>query len=60
MFKPCDVLEGLGHFDGIVASLVCILRKQRAGRGEKCLLKTPANAICETLIFKMPLDASAL
>ena len=60
MFKPCDVLESLGHFDGIVASLVCILTKQRAICGEKCLLKTPANAISETLIFKMFPDALAL
>ena len=60
MFEPCIVLEGLGNFDGIVASLGCILMKQRARRGEKCLLKTPANVISETLIFKMSLGASAL
>ena len=28
MFEPCDVLERLGHFDGIVPSLVCIPTKQ--------------------------------
>ena len=62
MFKPCDVLESLGHFNSIVASLVCILMKQRALRGEKCPLKTPANAISDTRIFKnlMFPDASAL
>ena len=60
MFKPCDVLESLGHFNSIVASLVCILMKQRAVRGEKCPLKTPANAISDTRIFKMFPDASAL
>ena len=27
--EPCDVVERLGHFDGIALSLVCILMKQR-------------------------------
>ena len=59
MFKPCDVLESLGHFNSIVVSLVCILMKQRAVCGEKCPLKTPANAISDTRIFKMFPNASA-
>ena len=59
MFKPCDALESLGHFNSIVASFVCILMKQRVVRGEKCPLKIPANAISDTRIFKMFLDASA-
>ena len=57
MFEPCDVLERLGHFDGIVPSLACILTKQRGVRGGKYLLKTPGNTIFETLIFKISLEA---
>ena len=54
-------MECLGHFDGIVPSLACILTKQHGGSGGiKYLLKSPGNAISETLNFKMPLDASAL
>ena len=55
-----DVLERLGHFDGIVPSLACILMKQRGIRGGKYLLKTPGNAISEALNFKMSLEVSAL
>ena len=59
-FEPCDVLEHLGHFDGIVPSLACIVPKQHGVLGRKYLLKTSGNTISETLIFKMSLDASAL
>ena len=58
--KPCDVLEHLGNFDGIVPSLVCILMKQHGIHGGKCLLKTPGNAISVTQNFKMSLAASTL
>ena len=34
--------------------------KQHSIRGSKYLLKTPGNAISETLNFKMSLDASAV
>ena len=57
MFEPCDVVERLGHFNGIILSLACILTKQLGVRGGKFLLKSPGNAISETL---MPLDASDL
>ena len=57
---PCNVVEHLGHFDGIVPSLACILTKQHGVRSEKYLLKTPGNTISETLNFKISLDASAL
>ena len=56
----CNVVEHLGHFDGIVPSLACILTKQHGVRGGKYLLKTPGNTISETLNFKISLDASAL
>ena len=60
MFEPCDVMERLGHFDGIVHSLACILTKQHGIHGGKYLLKTPGSAISKTLIFKMSLDGSVL
>ena len=60
MFEPCDVVERLGHFNGIILSLACILTKQHGVRVEKFLLKSPGNAISETLNFKMSLDASVL
>ena len=60
MFEPCDVVERLGHFNGIILSLECILIKQHGVRGGKFLLKSPGNANSETLNFKMSLDASAL
>ena len=60
MFELCDVLEHQGHFDGIVPSLACILTEQRGICGQKHLLKTPGNAISDTLIFKISLDPSAL
>ena len=60
MFEPCDVVERLGHFNGIILSLVCFLTKQHGVRGGKFVLKSPGNAISETLNFKMSLDASAL
>ena len=50
----------MGHFDGIVPSLVCILTRQPDVRGAKYLLKTSGNTFSETLFFKMSLDASAL
>ena len=60
MFKQCDVVESLGHFDGIVPSLACILMNRQGILSEKYLLKTHGNAISETVIFKIALDASAL
>ena len=57
MFEPCDVVERLGHFNGIILSLACILTIQLGVRGGKFLLKSPGNAISETL---MSLDASDL
>ena len=59
-FAPCNVVEHLGHFDGIVPSLACILTKQHGVHGGKYLLKTPGNTISETLNFKISLNASAL
>ena len=59
-YELCNVLERLGHFNGIVPSLACILTKQYGVYGGKYLLKTSGNAISETTIFKMSLDASAL
>ena len=59
MFEPYNVLECLGHFEGIVLNLACILAKQHGVCGGKYLLKIPGNAISETLIFKMSLDALA-
>ena len=48
-------------FDGIVPSLARVLMKQHGIRGGgEYLLKTPENAISETLNFKMSLDATAL
>ena len=52
-------MERLGHFDGTVPSLACNLTKQQGLRGG-IPLETPGNAISETLIFKISLDASAL
>ena len=60
MFEPCDVVERLGHFNGIIPSLARILTKQHGFPGGKFLLKTPGNAISETFNLKMSLDASAL
>ena len=60
MFESCDIVECLGHFDGILSSLACILMKQHGICGGKCLLKTPGKTISETLNFKLSLDASAL
>ena len=60
MIELCDVVECLGHFDGIVTSLACILTKQHGVHVGKYLLKPPGNDIYETLNFKMSLDASAL
>ena len=53
-------MEHLGHFNGIIPSLGCILIKQHGVRGGKCLLKTPGNAISESINFRMALDTSAL
>ena len=55
MFEPCNVLDHLGHFDGIVPSLACILMKQHGVRSGKDLLKTPGKTISETQNFKMSL-----
>ena len=60
MFELWDVLESLGHFDGIVPSLTCILTKQHGVHSGKYLLKNPGNTISETWIFKMFLASSAL
>ena len=57
-FEPCDVVERLGHFDGIVPSLACILTKQHGVHAGKYLLKTPGNARDSN--FKISLEASAL
>ena len=43
MFKPRDVMEYLGNFDGIFPSLACILTKQDGIPGGKYLLKPPGN-----------------
>ena len=59
-FEPCDVVERLGHFDGIASSLACIPTKQHGVRGGKYPLNTPGDAISEILNFTMSLDASAL
>ena len=59
-FEPCDVVERLGHFDGIASSLACIPTKQHGVRGGKYLLNTPGDAISEILNFTMSLDASTL
>ena len=53
MFVPCDVMERLRHFNGIVPSVACILMKQHGVRSGKHLLKTAGNAISESLNFKM-------
>ena len=53
-------MEHLGHFNGIIPSLGCILIKQHGVRGGKCLLKTPGNANSESINFRMALDTSAL
>ena len=60
MLEPCDVVEHLGHFNGIRPSLACILTKQHGVRIGKYLFKPPGNDISETLNYKMSLDASAL
>ena len=59
MFEPCDVVEHLEHFGGIVPSFACILTKQHAVHGGNWLLKTPGNAISKALIFKISLSASS-
>ena len=58
--QAISLVECLGHFDSIVPSLVYILTKQRGVCGGKHCLKTPFNAIFETLNFEMSLDALAL
>ena len=60
MLKPFDVVECLGHFNGIIPSLAGILKNQHGVRIGKFLLNTPGNAISKTLNFKMSLDASTL
>ena len=53
-------MECLGHIDRIVPSPACILTKQHGIHSGKYPLKTHGNAISETLIFKLSLDAFAL
>ena len=53
-------MERLGHFNGIVPSLVCILTKQHGICSGKYHFKTPGNAIFKTLNCKISQDASAL
>ena len=60
MFEPCNVVECPGHCDGIAPCLACIVTKQHGRPAGKYLLKTPGNAISETLNFNMSLDVSAL
>ena len=60
MLKPFDVVECLGHFNGIIPSLGCILIKQHGVRSGKFLLKTPGNAISESINFRMSLDTLTL
>ena len=50
-------MEHLGHFDGIVSSSACIITKQHGVRDGKQFLKTPGNAISESLNIKMYLDS---
>ena len=38
MFEPYDLVECLGHFNSIIASLAGILEKQHGVRGGKFLL----------------------
>ena len=38
MFEQYDVMERLGHFNSIIASLAAILKKQHGVRGGKFLL----------------------
>ena len=47
--KPCGVVKCLGHFDGIVPSLACILMKQHGICGGEIRLQTPGNGISKTL-----------
>ena len=52
-------MQCCGHFDSFVPSLAIILTKQHSIRSGKYLLKTPGNAISDTLNIKLSLDASA-
>ena len=52
-------MEHLGHFNGIIPSLVCISTKQDGVHSGKCFLKTLGNMISKTLTFKISLHASA-
>ena len=47
-------MELLGHFDGIVPCLACILTKQHGVRNGKSLLKTP------TILDKSPWAGGSL
>ena len=53
-------MKCLGHFDGIVPSLACILTKQHGICGREIRLQTPGNGISKTLNSKMSVDALAL
>ena len=55
MFKPGDVVEHLGHFSGIVCSLLCILTKQHgvhSGKYPRCL--SPQELVPSVQIPKPP------
>ena len=47
-------MEHLGHFDGIVSSPACFMTKQHGVGDGKQFLKTPGNAISESLNIEMP------
>ena len=62
-FEPYNVMERLGYVSTAlfpVLRLVCNWTKQHGVHGRKYLLRSPENAISETLIFKMSQDAPAL
>ena len=54
MFEPCDAMERLEHFDGLVPSPVHILTNWHGVCGGKYLLKTPENAISKTKFQNVP------
>ena len=54
MVELCDVMERLGHFDGIVPSPVRILTNWHGVCGGKYLLKTPENTISKTKFQNVP------
>ena len=60
MFEPCNVVECLGHFNGIVPSITCVLTKQHGVCGGKYFLKNPCKRHFRNSKFQMSLDALAL